>query len=259
MGERLNLSAPHVKQNFPTKVIRKLSNYTGYVPPPLQSQLDTITAQTRALVQPERLAITDASVQELLASGIEQRILPVGSTAPEFTLPDALTGKLVRSSDLLAVGPLIINFFRGRWCPYCMTELEAWQAVQETMRERRRHETRERGPLIVAISPQLPRQNDFTVQQHNLTFPVLSDVGSEVAALFGITYMVTPEMQAHYRSILINIPFVNGDQGENTWRLPLPATFVISQDGKILFAEAHADHRVRPDPMDALAALGPRG
>ncbi len=222
------------------------------MPPPLQSQLDSITAQTRALVQPERLAITDASVQELLASGIEQRILPVGAAAPSFALNDALTGKLVRSSDLLAVGPLIVTFFRGRWCPYCMTELEAWQAAYPQIRER--------GALVVAISPQLPRQNDFTVQQHHLTFPVLSDAGSAVAALFGITYMVSPAMQAHYRSILINIPFTNGTQTaadgtDTTWRLPLPATFVIAQEGKVLFAEAHADHRVRPDPQDVLAAL----
>jgi len=217
------------------------------MPPPLQSQLDSITAQTRALVQPERLAITDASVQQLLASGVEQRILPVGAQAPQFALNDALTGKLVRSSDLLAVGPLIVTFFRGRWCPYCMTELEAWQSVYPQVRQA--------GALVVAISPQLPRQNDFTVQQHRLTFPVLSDAGSAVAALFGITYMVSPAMQAHYRSILINIPFVNGDQGENTWRLPLPATFVIAPNGTILFAEAHADHRVRPDPQDVLAKL----
>ena len=219
------------------------------MPAPLQSQLDTITAQTRALVQPERLAITDTAVQDLLASGVEQRILPVGSTAPEFALPDALTGKLVRSSDLLAVGPIIVNFFRGRWCPYCMTELEAWQNFYPQVREA--------GALVVAISPQMPRQNDFTVQQHNLTFPVLSDAGAAVAALFGVTYMVTPAMQAHYRSILINIPFVNGDHGENTWRLPLPATFVIGQSGNVLFAEAHADHRVRPDPADVLSSLDP--
>ena len=217
------------------------------MPPPLQTQLDSITAQTRALVQPDRLAITDAHIGDLLDSGIEQLILTVGSIAPEFALPDALTGKLVRSSDLLAVGPLIVNFFRGRWCPYCMTELEAWQALYPQVRER--------GALFVAISPQMPRQNDFTVQQHRLTFPVLSDAGSAVAALFGITYMVSPAMQAHYRSILINIPFVNGDQGDNTWRLPLPGTFVIAQSGTILFAEAHADHRVRPDPTDVLAVL----
>jgi peroxiredoxin len=210
----------------------------------LQDQLDTITAQTRNLVQPERLAVTDDAVQELLGTGIESRILPVGTQAPEFALPDAINGKIVRSSDLLALGPVIVNFFRGRWCPYCMTELEAWQELYPTVRER--------GALLIAISPQLPRQNDFTVQQHNLTFPILSDAGARLADAFGITYTVSEVMQRHYRSILVNIPFVNGDQ---SWRLPLPATFVISRSGQILFSEAHADHRVRPDPMDVLAAL----
>jgi peroxiredoxin len=230
----------------------------------LQSQLDNITTQTRALVQPERLAITDAAVQDLLATGIEDRILPIGAQAPTFALPGASAttlnnsapnGKLVRSSDLLSIGPLIVNFFRGRWCPYCMTELEAWQAAFPAVRER--------GALLVAISPQLPRQNDFTVQQHSLTFPLLSDAGARVASTFGIAYTVPEPMQRHYRSILINIPFVNGDHGDDTWRLPLPATFVIKPTrdaegnitGTIVFAEAHADHRVRPDPKDVLAVL----
>jgi peroxiredoxin len=215
--------------------------------PDLQSQLDTITANTRSLVQPERLAVTDNAVQSLLDSGLASRILPVGATAPSFTLPDALTGKPVHSSDLLAVAPLIVKFFRGRWCPYCMTELEMWQALYPDVRAR--------GALLIAISPQLPRQNDFTVQQHQITFPILSDPGANVASTFGITYNISPEMQLHYRSILINIPFIHGPQGENTWRLPLPATFVIAQSGIITFAEAHADHRVRPDPQDVLAAL----
>jgi peroxiredoxin len=216
----------------------------------LQQDLDTITAQTRALVQPERLAITDEAVHNLLASGIEDRILATGDPAPAFTLPDAISGKPIRSADLLAIGPLIVNFFRGRWCPYCMTELEAWQHAFPAVRER--------GALLVAISPQLQRQNDFTVQQHKLTFPVLSDAGARVAAQFGVAYTVTELMQRHYRSILINIPFINGEQGADTWQLPLPATFVIGQDGNVLFAEAHADHRVRPDPADVLRVLDPR-
>ena len=222
------------------------------MPPRLQPQLDNITTQTRALVQPERLAITDHSVQDLLDSGLESRILPVGATAPSFALPDAINGKLIRSSDLLAVGPLIITFFRGRWCPYCMTELEAWQSAFPAVRER--------GALLVAISPQLARQNDFTVQQHHLTFPLLTDAGSRLATQFGIAYTVTEPMQNHYRSILINIPFINGTQtspdgSDDTWRLPLPATFVLSQSNIVLLAEAHADHRVRPDPQDVLAVL----
>lgn len=217
----------------------------------LQSQLDAITAQTRSLVQPERLAIAEQAIHDLLASGIESRILAVGAAAPSFTLPDALTGKPVRSADLLALGPVIVNFFRGRWCPYCVTELEAWQAAYPQVRER--------GALLVAISPQLPRQNDFTVQQHSLTFPVLSDAGCRVAEMFGVAYTVPERMRQHLRSIMINIPFVHGDQGEATWRLPVPATFVLrpGADGQatIAFAEAHADHRVRPDPADVLAML----
>src|ERR1700755_1175925 len=95
----------------------------------LQDQLDTITANTRELVQPERLAIAERAVEELFATGIEERILSVGALAPSFALQDALTNKLVRSEDLLALGPVIVKFFRGRWDPYCMTELETWQKV----------------------------------------------------------------------------------------------------------------------------------
>jgi peroxiredoxin len=238
----------------------------------LQSKLDHITTQTRALVQPDRLAITDAAVQALFATGIEDRILPIGAPAPAFDLPAATaaalgsstpTGKLVHSSDLLSIGPLIVLFFRGRWCPYCMTQLEAWQAAYEKMRETRKNDAREHGALLVGISPQLPRQNDFTVQHHNLTFPLLSDAGSNLAAAFRVAYTVPEPMQQHYRSIMINIPFINGDQGPNTWRLPIPATFVIKPTrdaagtvtGTIAYAEAHADHRVRPDPQDVLATL----
>ena len=218
----------------------------------LQHQLDTITANTRELVQPERLAVTDNAIHDLLATGIESRTLPIGSSAPHFALQDALTKKLVRSEDLLAVGPVIVKFFRGRWCPYCMTELEAWQQLYPAVRER--------GALLIAISPQLVRQNDFAVQHHRLTFPILTDPGATLAAQFGIAYTVSEPMQRHYRSILINIPFINGTQrspdgADTTWRLPLPATFVIAQSGAILFAEDHADHRVRPDPQDVLAVL----
>ena len=119
----------------------------------LQDQLDQITANTRNLVQPERLEISERAVAELYASGAEDRILPVGSIAPEFALPDA-AGRIIKSADLLALGPVVINFFRGRWCPYCVTELETWQELYSAVRKR--------GALLIGISPQTVRQNDFT-------------------------------------------------------------------------------------------------
>ena len=218
----------------------------------LQDQLDRITQNTRALVQPERLAISEKATEDLFNTGIEDRILKAGAKAPTFTLEDALTHKPVSSADLLALGPLVVNFFRGRWDPYCITELEAWRELQP--------ELRKRNALFVAISPQTTRQNNFTLQQHNLPYPLLADPGAAIAEKFGIAYTIPPQHRRYFQSILINIPFNNAglsyhNATEASWRLPLPAVFVIDRTNTIAFAEAHADFRVRPEPADVLAAL----
>jgi peroxiredoxin len=219
---------------------------------PLQDQLDRITQNTRALVQPERLAVSEKATADLFNTGIEDRALKVGVQASAFTLEDALTHKPVSSGDLLALGPLVVNFFRGRWDPYCVTELEAWRDLHAQLRER--------NALFVSISPQTTRQNNFTLQQHGLPYPLLSDPGAAIADKFGIAYTIPPEHRRYYQSILINIPFNNAglsyhNATEASWRLPLPAVFVIDRTNKITFAEAHADFRVRPEPDDVLAAL----
>ncbi len=209
----------------------------------LQDQLDAITERTRALVQPERLAPAERFKAELFASGMEDRILPVGASAPPFALKDG-SERTVRSEDLLALGPLILKFFRGRWCSYCVNELEAWAALYPALRGR--------GALLIAVSPQTARQNAFTAEQHRLPFPVLADPGAALAGQFGLAYTVPEYLQRYYRSILVNIPFMNG---EPSYRLPLPATYVLAQNGTVLWAYAYADYRVRPDPEEALAAL----
>ncbi|HMF64650.1 MAG TPA: redoxin domain-containing protein, partial [Edaphobacter sp.] len=162
----------------------------------LQDQLDRITQNTRALVQPERLAFSEKNIAELFATGIEDRILTPGSEAPSFTLPDARTNKPVHSADLVALGPVVLKFFRGRWCPYCVTELENWRDLQA--------EVRSRGALFVAVSPQAPRQNVFMLDQHGLPFPLLSDAGCEVAQQFGLAYTLSAEQRRYFQSILVN-------------------------------------------------------
>jgi peroxiredoxin len=145
---------------------------------------------------------------------------------------------------MLSFGPLVIKFFRGRWCSYCSTELEAWRDLYGRIRER--------GAHVVAISPQTVRQNDFMVSQHELPFPVLSDTQCSVAEQFGLVYTVPDALRDYYLSIMVNLPFING---EDSWRLPIPATYVIDRERRVLFAEAHADFRVRPEPEEALDAL----
>jgi peroxiredoxin len=219
---------------------------------PLQDQLDRITQNTRALVQPERLAVSERATEDLFNTGIEHRTLKVGAQAPSFTLEDALTHKPVSSADLLALGTLVVSFFRGRWDPYCVTELEAWRDLHADLRRR--------GALFVAVAPQTTRQNSFTLEQHRLPYPLLSDPAAAVAEKFGIAHTIPEALRRYYQSILINIPFNNAglsyhNATEASWRLPLPAVFVIDRTNTILFAEAHADFRVRPEPADVLHTL----
>ena len=220
--------------------------------PSLQPRLDAITARTRTLVQPDRLAISEGVAAELFATGIEDHILPTGACAPAFTLEDAQTAKPIRSSDLLALGPLVVKFFRGRWDPYCVTELELWRDLYPYLRTR--------GTLFIAISPQTRRQNDFAAQQHGFPFPVLSDPECTLAARFGLAHTVPPEARRYFRSILVNIPFANSGLSYDTapdsaWRIPLPGLFLINPDSTIAFSQAFADPRVRPEPAELLALL----
>jgi len=221
----------------------------------LQDRLDAITARTRSLVPPDRLAVSEQAAADLFASGIEDRILPVGSRAPLFALQDSQTGKPVRSTDLLALRPVVVKFFRGRWDPYCVTELEAWRDLHPAIRRRQ--------ALFVAISPQNRRQNDFAAQQHELPFPLLSDPGSAIAEQFGVAHTVPVPLRRYFRSILVNIPFANSGLSYDTapdsaWNLPLPATFLIQPQGEtgtVAYAAAFADPRVRPEPNELMALL----
>jgi peroxiredoxin len=209
----------------------------------LQEQLDALKARARSLLRPETIAIHDRATAELEASGLASRILPVGSTAPSFELPDR-NGKMVRSTDLLALGQLVVSFFRGRWCPYCIAELEALQQALPRIREA--------GASLVAISPQTVRQTDFLVDQHKLGYPVLSDAGNRVARAFGLVYEVPTYLRELYQQSFVNLPLANGDQ---SWELPLPATYVLERDGGVLYAFADADTTRRAEPEGALSVL----
>jgi peroxiredoxin len=191
-------------------------------------------------VPPETQAIHAKVTAELKRSGMEKRILQVGEKAPEFDLADQ-HGKTVSSADLLGRGRLVICFFRGRWCPFCVGQLEAMNQVMPQMKAT--------GGNLVAVSPQTVQQSFFMADQHKLQFPLLSDKGNGFARRFGLVYRVPEEQQAIYRRAFINLPFANGD---DSWELPIPATYILNQDGTVLFASADADYTARPEPTDIL-------
>jgi peroxiredoxin len=220
-------------------------------------------------VPAEIQAVHARAVGELNASGIIDRSLKVGSAAPDFELTDQ-NGKAVRSSEILQGGPLVVCFFRGRWCPFCVGQMEAMNAIVADLQEL--------GATLVGISPQTAHQSFLMADQHKLRFQLLSDSGNAVARQFGIVYRVPEYQQEVYRRAFVNLPFVNGD---SSWELPVPAVFILGRkpeslhhrehpsaplragsgtqredtEAVVLYASANPNYTRRPEPSDVLEFL----
>lgn len=209
----------------------------------LKTQLDAFRSEFMAQVPPE---IHDAMIRadmELAASGIAQRALKAGDHAPDFQLPDARGGD-VRLKDLLAVGPVVLSFYRGGWCPYCNLELRALQKVLPDITRL--------GAKLVAVSPQTPDEGLSTAEKNSLAFPALSDLGSATAKSFGIAYDLAEELRPIYARFGHALPEKNGD---DSWVLPIPATYVIDTDETIVLAFVDVDYRNRLEPAEIITAL----
>ena len=194
------------------------------------------------------------TIADLKARGLAGRVLEafgVGAKSPPFELRDH-NGKLVSSAELLAKGRVVVSFIRGRWCPFCVGQMEAMSCIGE--------EIEAAGGSLVAVSPQTEKQAFFMRDQHKLRFPLLVDAHNQLARQFGLVYRVSEEQQALYSRTFVNLPFVNGDC---SWELPIPAAFVIDRDGAIVFASANEDYMERPEPLEIVSLFrdgsdGPR-
>jgi peroxiredoxin len=183
------------------------------------------------------------AITELKAHGLAEKSLPLGAAAPAFSLTDH-RGSPVSSAELLSRGKLVVCFFRGRWDPFCCGQLEA---MNQTLPQ-----IQAAGASLVAISPQTTKQSFFMADQHALRFPLLSDTGNAIARQFGLVYRVPDEQKAIYQRAFINLPLANGDE---SWELPIPATYIIGRDGRLLWRSADEDYTERPEPDEIVARL----
>lgn len=209
----------------------------------LQDQLDERKAGSSKRVPDDAKKIMAADLQRVLDEGVEGKALKVGNKVDNFELPNA-SGKTVKLKELLDKGPVVINFYRGVWCPYCNIELNAYQQHLS--------EIEELGAKLVAISPQTPDSSLSAVEKNELKYEVLSDVGNKIARQFGLVFELSPALQELYTKFGINIPQHNGGE---SWDLPMPGTYVIDTDGTIKFAFALADYTQRAEPEDVISTL----
>ncbi|WP_338776465.1 peroxiredoxin-like family protein [Metabacillus sp. FJAT-52054] len=178
-----------------------------------------------------------------LENSQEGKGLQVGDQIPDFVLPDA-NGKEISITDILKKGPAVITFYRGGWCPYCNMELKAYQSILD--------EIHEAGAELVAISPESPDASLSTKEKNDLSFHVLSDQGNRTAQDFNLVYRMPEYLIEIYKEKGLDIPGHNGDE---SWSIPVSATFIADQNGNIIYEYTKADYKDRAEPSEILAQL----
>jgi peroxiredoxin len=214
----------------------------------LQAKLDAFKADFESGKPPYNapravIETMQRATAELIATGAAFRTKKAGDIAPSFSLKDP-NGSVLNSGELLQRGPLILTFYRGVWCPYCNMELQALEAAKPKFDKY--------GASLIAISPQTAANSRKSIQKNNLTFPILSDPNGMASEAFGLRFHLPDYLIELYKNFKNDLPLFNGDP---SWTLPMPARFVIGQDGVILYSEANPDYTRRPEPEDMFPVL----
>ncbi len=204
---------------------------------------DTQAQLERNYLTSQQTATFQQATTDLQQTDLVQRSLPVGATLPDFELPN-LAGELVTSQQLLAAGPLVLSFYRGSWCPFCSLELKALEIALPAIAEL--------GATLVSISPELPRRTRQLADEQALRHLLLHDRGNQFAQQLGLTFTLSADVRQTYQELGIALPRFNGDESH---KLPVPATFIIATDGTIAYRFVNPDYTKRLDPVEIVTIL----
>ncbi|VAX22767.1 hypothetical protein MNBD_NITROSPINAE02-1921 [hydrothermal vent metagenome] len=187
--------------------------------------------------------IMKSSTTTLAKSGILDKAKSVGDKAPAFSLPNSRR-EIISSESLLKKGPLVISFYRGSWCPYCNLEMKALQTALASIEKL--------GATLVAISPSLPEKSTGLGEKHSISFEILSDIGNKVAREYNVVFVMANELRPIYSQFGFDI---ENDTGNNSYEIPIPATYVVDTDGTIVSAFVDVDHTKRMEPSSIIETL----
>jgi peroxiredoxin len=188
-------------------------------------------------------AAYEETIAELNRTGFLQHALAEGEQFPDFVLPSA-EGRLVSLANLLERGPIIISFFRGEWCPFCQVMLTA---LTEALPE-----IEAAGASLAALTPETGGLPLTMKQRHNARFEVLSDIDCGVGLAAGIIFRMPKLYRVRLEAFGISLPERNGNA---SWFLPVPATFIVTQDGLIAWRFVDVDFTHRAEPADIIRAV----
>lgn len=203
--------------------------------PTLAQQIAELNKNLAQQVPAEVLSHFGQSIEDLKKLQLEKSALALGAIFPNFKLQNT-DNQLVELRELLQKGPVIISFFRGSWCPYCNLELRAFQNKQSSLVQE--------NTTLVAISPQLPAYNEELKQTHQLNFELLTDRDNQLAKQIGIAFQLQDYIIPIYETLGIDLPTFNGSTQHE---LPIPAVFVLNQEGVVTYKFVDSNYMNREE------------
>tara|TARA_R110002049_G_scaffold79613_3_gene202662 strand:+ start:7986 stop:9482 length:1497 start_codon:yes stop_codon:yes gene_type:complete len=208
----------------------------------LKSQLEEKKANFEKNADDTKKKIYNEGFADVANSDILSKAKNVGDIAPNFTLKNAL-GESVTLEDYLKKGPVVLTWYRGGWCPYCNLTLNQLQQELSNFKAS--------GANLLALTPELPDESISTKEKHHLEFEVLSDISNKVAKDYGIVFQLTDDVANIYNKSFE----LNKHNGDASNELPLAATYIINEEGKIEYAFLDTDYRNRAEPSEITAFL----
>jgi peroxiredoxin len=209
----------------------------------LNERLAIFAAAVRSQMPSFALAV-DKLVARLRETGAGAAAPMVGDAMPAFVLPDE-TNRMVSLEALLQHGPVAVTFHRGHWCPYCRISIRALARASATMIAE--------GGQIVAVVPERQRYASELKADGDVPFPILTDLDNGYAMSLNLAIWVGDEVKRMMREQLDRD--LATFQGNDSWMLPIPATFVVGRDGKVKSRFVDPDYRKRMAVDELLTAL----
>lgn len=208
----------------------------------LKSKLEERKASFALKADDNKKRAYGEGIEAVANSGILSSAKQIGDQAPDFTLNNAL-GKAINLTEYLKKGKVVLTWYRGGWCPYCNLSLHQ---LQEELPNFKVH-----GATLIALTPELPDESISTAEKNDLKFEVLSDLGNKIAKEYGIVFKLSDEVAKMYNQAFE----LNNHNGDQSNELPLAATYIIDENGVIVYAFLDADYRNRAEPSDLTAFL----
>jgi peroxiredoxin len=226
------------------ELLEESTEQSRLIDAPLNARLKAVADEV-ARLSPDFAAVVERMVARLEANEVGQSAPQVGEPMPDFILPDE-KGELVRLGALLEQGPVVVSFNRGHWCPYCKLNTDGLARIAPDVKRL--------GGQIVAISPETHQYGAALRDYAEAPFPVLTDLDNGYALSLNLAFWVGDEKREAMKAGGFDISLYNGN---DTWMLPVPATFVVGCDGLVKARYIDPDYRQRMELdaiVDAVAA-----